>query len=383
MAGVSPTQELVSRIHAAPRQMVLAVTGGGSRAIADLLEVPGGSRTLLEAVVPYSAAALSEFLGGRPEEFCSARTARAMAMAAFQRARRLQGTADPSAATIGVGCTASLASDRPKRGAHRIHVAVQTAEATVTHSLELVKGRRDRANEEDVAATMLLNAVAEGMCIETRLTLAALDNEHVESTRTVAPQAWQDLLLGRIQAVRHPDSQSTAAARAVFPGAFNPLHEGHRRMAEVAARRLGAAVEFELSIENVEKPPLDYTEMQERMALFAEKSLPLWFTRAATFEEKSGLFPGATFLVGADTLVRIGQPKYYGDNPAAAEAAFANIARRGCRFLLFGRVLDEEFKTLADLALPDPLRKLCDEVPADEFRADVSSTELRQQSADE
>ena len=80
--------------------------------------------------------------------------------------------------------------------------------------------------------------------------------------------------------------------------------------------------------------------------------------------------------------MRIGQPKYYGDDPAAAEKAFANIAKRGCRFLLFGRVLTEDFKTLADLALPDSLRKLCDEVPADQFREDVSSTEIRKAISD-
>ena len=101
----------------------MAATGGGSRAIADLLEVPGGSKTLLEAVVPYSAPAMVEWLGGVPDEFCSAATARAMAMVAFQRARRYE---EPESTVAGVACTASLASDRPKRGPHRIHVAVQT-----------------------------------------------------------------------------------------------------------------------------------------------------------------------------------------------------------------------------------------------------------------
>jgi nicotinamide mononucleotide (NMN) deamidase PncC len=50
--------ELIRQIHAAAVRMVLAISGGGSSAIGELLAVPGASRTVLEAVVPYSAAAL-------------------------------------------------------------------------------------------------------------------------------------------------------------------------------------------------------------------------------------------------------------------------------------------------------------------------------------
>ena len=66
---------------------MLAVTGGGSGAIAALLEVPGASRTVLEAIVPYSEGSLVRWLGGPPDQACSAPTARAMAMAAFCHAR--------------------------------------------------------------------------------------------------------------------------------------------------------------------------------------------------------------------------------------------------------------------------------------------------------
>ena len=69
---------------------VIAVTGGGSEAPAQLLTVPGASRTVMEALVPYHPSALAEFLGGRPDQACSAKTARAMAMAAFQRAMKLE-----------------------------------------------------------------------------------------------------------------------------------------------------------------------------------------------------------------------------------------------------------------------------------------------------
>src|SRR5262245_53933441 len=121
-------QQLIEQIHATARPMVIAVTGGGSGAISSLLAVPGASATVLEAVIPYAARALGEWLGGTPDHFCSERTARAMAMAAFERARELSDT-DPMS-LYGVGATASLASNRPKRGPHRIHVAWQSAEIT-------------------------------------------------------------------------------------------------------------------------------------------------------------------------------------------------------------------------------------------------------------
>ncbi len=180
--------QLVQQIHDSPTRIVLAATGGGSRAIADLLEVPGASRTLLEAFVPYSAEAMIDFLGSRPDEFCSPRTARAMAMAAFLHARKLgqpdAGLAGRVADLAGVACTAGLVSDRPKLGPHRAHVALQTAQLTATWSLELLKDRRSRPEEERLAGRLLLNAVAESCGLDSRLTLDLLEGEKVEQSRT-------------------------------------------------------------------------------------------------------------------------------------------------------------------------------------------------------
>ena len=367
-------QQLVEQIHASPTRIVLGVTGGGSRAIADLLEVPGASRTLLEAVVPYAENALAAWLGGRPDQSCSLETARAMAMAAFRRAYAYEDVNSPLA---GVACTAGLATDRPRRGPHRAHLAVQTAAYTAAWSLGLEKGRRARAEEERLVARLLLNVVASACGLDAQLPLELGEGERVEHSQTTAPQAWQDLLLGKVQAVclRGP------AAGAIFPGAFHPLHTGHRRMAEIASQILGVPVALEISIINVDKPPLDYIEIDQRLHQFPTEQ-PVWLTRAATFEEKSRLFPGATFIVGTDTLRRIGDPRYYGDDPAACLAAIERIATRSCRFLVFGRDLGTGFVRLTDLALPDPLKALCREVPAEVFREDVSSSGIRKLQKD-
>ena len=54
-------QQLISKLHASGRKAALAITGGGSGAIGELLRVPGGSRLLVEAQVPYDAQALAAF----------------------------------------------------------------------------------------------------------------------------------------------------------------------------------------------------------------------------------------------------------------------------------------------------------------------------------
>ena len=202
--------------------MVIAVTGGGSGAISALLAVPGASRTVLAAVVPYASQALVEWLGGRPDEFCSARTARAMAMAAFLKAR----TYDPQGQTCGVACTASLASDRPKRGPHRAHLAYQTATTTCELSLELEKGRRSRSEEEGVVAA---TGAQHDRRRQRRASSARCAARRVGTTRKRAKswRRWSNngCWPGRCRSIPLGGRARDGAPKAIMPGAFDPLHE--------------------------------------------------------------------------------------------------------------------------------------------------------------
>jgi nicotinamide mononucleotide (NMN) deamidase PncC len=385
--------DLATPIHASGRQLVIAVTGGGGEAISALVGTPGASRSVLEAIVPYSSCALAEWLGSAPEQACSGATARAMAMAAWFRARQLAPQTG-AAQLVGVGCTASLATDRPKRGDHRVHVSTQTIGATAEYSLELEKGIRDRAAEESLAATLVLKALsaacgvvgADG--VESLAGMGAGGRVHFD--RAEATADWAELLLGaRRTVVLHAGSLNEhfrvgeePPLPVIFSGAFNPPHVGHLRMAAVAEQRLGQSVAWELSIANVEKPPLDFIAIRDRLAALRLKDdvRPAALTFAPTFREKAELFPGSVFVVGADTALRIGDPRFYGDDVTQRDEAIGQIAACGCRFLVFGRQHGERFQTLSDLDLPAALRALCDGVSAAEFREDVSSTELRARS---
>ncbi|MFO0905430.1 MAG: CinA family protein [Pirellulales bacterium] len=377
----------ILQIHQSGFAAVLATTGGGASAVARLLEVPGASRSVLEALVPYSNAALEDLLRAKPEQFCSQRTARAMAMVAFERARRwASSSSDPLDVSrlVGVACTASLASDRPKRGAHRAHVALQTDRLTRTYELQLASGLRSRRDEEQLVGELILQAFAGLVGVAHSLSLDGLQpDESCRESTVAASDDWRALLLGKKQRVlfgQRPTSGSSTRRNAIFPGAFNPLHEGHQRMAAWVEQRYDASVFFELSIENVDKPLLDFAELAARGANFGDPSR-LWLTRAPTFLEKARLFPQSLFVVGADTVERIANPKYYGGSEEACRAAIAEIGQRGCRFVVFGRQSAAGFQTLQTLVLPERLRDLCDYVPESEFRADVSSTEIRRRAA--
>ena len=146
-------RQTIAAMHASGRQAVLAITGGWSGAIAELLRVPGGSRLLLEALVPYDLGALTAFLGAEPAQACSVETAVAMARRARERAASF---APAGSKLVGLGATASLVSDRPKQGEHRCHIAVTTDDGTHACTIVLEKGRRDRPAEEDLVARAIV-----------------------------------------------------------------------------------------------------------------------------------------------------------------------------------------------------------------------------------
>src|SRR5436189_3313122 len=179
-------QQLISTLHASGRKVALAITGGGSGAVGELLRVPGGSRLLIEAQVPYDEQALATFLGFAPAQACSSDTAIAMARTARARAARLVPSTGVGVGTdlVGLGATAALVSDRPRKGEHRFHIAfVNSAGANsgpnsggIAHcTCVLAKGRRDRGAEEDLVSRAIVLWLARACGVEAPSPRSLLD----------------------------------------------------------------------------------------------------------------------------------------------------------------------------------------------------------------
>jgi Cytidylyltransferase-like len=377
-------QQLISTLHASGHKAALAITGGGSGAVGELLRVPGGSRLLIEAQVPYDERALATFLGFAPAQACSADTAIAMARTARGRAARL---APAGSDVVGLGATAALVSDRPRRGEHRLHIAFANPAGIAHCTCLLAKGRRDRAAEEDLVsrAIVLMLARACGVAAPSPKSLIDADEHYAEAvyaeTGVAAVDAIDQLLSGEHNRVTvQPDGQMVLSARqpfVLFPGSFNPMHEGHILLARVAEELRQQPLAFEISVTNVDKPPLAGQTVRHRITQFAWKS-PIELTRAPTFLEKSRLFPSTTFVIGADTAERLVAPRYYGDDETRMHVALEEIASSGGSFLVAVRIdAAGRVRALGDIPVPRRYADLFSEIPEDRFRVDTSSSEIR------
>jgi hypothetical protein len=372
-------QAYIEEIHAAPAMLVYEFAGAGVGALAALHAVGGSSRTLLEAVDRYSLPSLVESVGELVTQAVSVDVARALALHARRRAAALAPLGVPVA---GVGCTATIATDRLKRGEHRLALAAATALGTHTLAVTLEKGARDRAGEEAVVSRLALGLVAVAKGVLRRLPSPLLASEPL--TDTLEP----DPPLAAFAAGERPlvalDADGTLCDELPRPeggialvcGAFNPLHDGHLGLAHAASRHLGRPVAFEMTLKNADKAPIELLEAARRALQFPGRA-PLVMTRAPLFSQKAALVPGAVFVIGADNASRVLESRFY-DGAEGLEASLAEVREHGGRFLVAGRRSGERFVTLADLHVPEGFRDLFEELPADTFRNDVSSTAIRE-----
>jgi cytidyltransferase-like protein len=337
---------------------------------------------------------------------------------------------------IGVGCTASLVTDRQKIGEHRVFIAVQSLQRTIQFSLRLHKDARTRLEEERLVADLILNAIetvrqdieshsnlvqphtlssSETSCpafVDTlsgdcqpceRIPLPLKSGEVVQGKQVVGSPLLVDLFFGKLDAVlwtdngiRHfiedqemdKDTDEASSSfnpcaeftQAIFPGSFSPIHQGHLEMINIAEERLQGKIVLEISVQNVDKPPFDYIELEHRLRQIkaVKPDQAVWLTRTPLFVHKAELFHETTFIVGADTLKRFADLRFYQENIHRLHDILRTIALYECRFLVFARQAKSGLESLETLEIPDMLRSLCDDVPPSVFTMNISSSELRQ-----
>jgi hypothetical protein len=357
---------------------VIYATGAGAGIQHMLWEMPGASRTILDAAFPYHQQALEDLLGRKPEKSCSQDTAILMAGAAYARAMEIAQKNGVTAPLIGLGLTGAVSTDRERRGSDRVHVALKTAENVFTEETEFDKGSVTRQYEgffcDFLGLNMLLGAAGLDPVPMPGGFKPRFDPVLLDGFFTSIDDNLRELPLRLENGFGRATADLDPSKHVLYPGSYNPLHYGHVKVAREVERVSGKRVVYHITADHPSKGAIPIAEFGRRLRQFLGIG-PALFTRGdSLYLEKARRFQGFEFVIGADAVLGLLDLKYYGGERSRLYAALAEFIALKTRFHVIGREMYGRFTELADLPIPPEFRHLFSAVHG---RWDVSSSALR------
>lgn len=343
-------------------RVYIVASGAGAGLQKTLWDVPGISKILVGAEFPYAKEATDRFLGFTPPESYSSReTAVSLALEAYLRAFQVGG-----APPVGLGLTGSVASTTAHRGEHRVYVATVTDKGCDVWSAILIKGFGNEPRKRD------------GEICDRLGLLALLTACGLEASEAVGYEIFcfeQEIGFDALPVLlQHPlftpsgkrlKAPSNGNGLVLFPGAFNPPHEGHYWMAKEHQAT------FHITINPPHKPALTVGEMLQRAKML--EGFPVLFTKDdPLYLDKARRFPGAKILVGVDAMERMLEPKW----GVEVGPLLQEFRQLGIKLLVADRELNGKVMTLDDLK--NAPEDICQRILRPAQHLGMSSTKIRE-----
>jgi len=153
-------QQAFDSLDAVNASVSLVMTGGGTGAVTRCFARPGASKHFIEAVVPYSRRAVTDYLGTKiATRSVSRETVVKLANKAMERARELAD--EPTHNPVGIALTAALPTQPPRDHQEEIYVALESERRSTMLWVSLSGGHFDRDMAEKIAEAMIWHAIVD------------------------------------------------------------------------------------------------------------------------------------------------------------------------------------------------------------------------------
>ncbi len=366
-------------------KIFIAATGAGAGIQQRIWETPGIAKSFVGSCFPYSTNELEYFVGHQVEQYCSEATAIEMAMTSFMRAY-----SEGQESTIGLGISASVATNEEHRGDHRIHAAICSDEGLYIVNRILKKGKgidyrfADGIEADTVGLSMIQQIL--GIKLKTfnqKIPLIPPTKEELDKAMFGFPIwpplieiPWKKNKLGSV-----PDQF------VLYPGAFNPVHEGHKYIVDEVYQKGGNGggegnILFELSQKTAHKKPISVPEMLKRTWCLQFFGPVLWSKEAKLYHNKfdSELTKHMELVMGVDSFLRMMDPKWLDPNSDVRTIEqMVNKLQSNCSHIYVAdRMVDGKLVNVYDLPQRHWFRKgFVSRIDVPETMASMSSTEIR------
>eukprot|EP00758_Cryptobia_borreli_P004851 Tbor_TRINITY_DN4615_c0_g1::TRINITY_DN4615_c0_g1_i1::g.14912::m.14912 len=395
---------VIEEIHASKYKFGMIVTGAGSSSIAALMAVPGCSNTLLDAHIPYSFDRSEKILDYQPSQCVCAEVGRQLSQHAYFQSIQVNSNIHPET-IVGLGLTAAIKTSRIRKGKDQMFLSCWSYNRVTDYELQLPSDT-DREGQERLIAASIIKSMADFCHID--IPDAKISEWGIKDVNMKVFENWgsplrmihtpleKNIVLynthGEVRADMPPFSQETmnheTTTYLIFPGTFEPLHWGHTELERVACNIISKKyptkriqVTYEISLTRADKENItEEKEIEKKVSQFIEMNKRVIVTNAKLFVEKAKMFPNHIFILGYDTAKRVVDAKYYGGSREEMINKINEIRDCGCSFVVGGRKEGESWKDFENNKdeMPESIRDLFLGIPEEDFRIDISSTEIRE-----
>lgn len=370
-------QNHIDIINESPYQIYVVTAGGGQSFFQHFMKFGGASKTIIGGNIPYGKQAFDDFCGKEVDKYVTQDTAELLATQAFKKA--CQYGSDPVNA-IGISATCSLATINERSGReNKAFLCFHNYNFTIVVHLQFNTDNCNRDIQEKLISDCIIDTLYD----------ITTNNIHKDWT-------FGDPLLEEVDRMSNSVTYTSSFCSATFttcsysefkeplhktasldklviyPGSWNPLHDGHKEIMSIASEITGEKVYPELSVNNADKGSLSWFEVQKRFA----QTDDILVTHAPRFIDKVDFFAKEDrqliFVCGADTWNRIWDTKYLVD----VDTLYQTFVDKNVKFLVCGR---DNLPIFYGMKIDDLIIR---DSRAQNHSSPISSTEIRKSLID-